>query len=283
MSGIVVTGANGQLGTSFRKLLPEATFLTRTDLDLTDLSALRRVLSRDDPDLVINCAAYTAVDRAEDEEELATLVNGLAVGEMASLCSSIGARFVTYSTDYVFGGVSDRPWVESDPCDPINAYGRSKLRGEELVAEHGGLVIRTSWVVSGTHPNFIATMLRLAQERELSVVNDQQGCPTMADDLAVATRSAIDSGASGGLHLANTGETAWFDFAREALRLAGLDPERIQPCGTSEFPTQAKRPAYSVLGSERRPVLGIADLPPWQESLPELVESLFNNGVVDRP
>ena len=281
MRNIVVTGAGGQLGTALRTVLPKARFLTRVNLDLNDLGAVRPVLEALSPDLVINCAAYTAVDRAEQEEELATRVNGHAVGEMAQFCSTNDISFITYSTDYVFGGEAGRPWLESDPTNPINAYGRSKRVGEQLTLEHGGLVIRTSWVVSGTHPNFVATMLRHSRDRILRVVNDQHGCPTIAHDLAEAT-ARIGTGASGLVHLVNAGETTWFDFAKEAVRLAEIDPAQIEACASIEFPTPAVRPAYSVLGSERLDELKIRPLPPWRASLPAVVEQLLTNGVVDR-
>lgn len=277
---IAVTGANGQLGTAFRTLLPDATFLTRSHLDLSRPESIPEVLDRLGPELVLNCAAYTAVDRAEEEEDLATAVNGRSVGEMARWCAGHGARFVTYSTDYVFDGTAVEPYVESSATDPVNAYGRSKLVGEQATLEAGGeaLVVRTSWVISGTHPNFVATMLRLAPERELRVVDDQWGCPTIAPDLARATLDALDGGATGILHLTNTGPTTWYRLAREALRRAGIPDGRLTPCTTADYPTPAARPAYSVLGSERRSELGIPDLPEWQRSLDGVVR-----GLLDRP
>lgn len=278
----VVTGASGQLGTAFRSLLPDATFLTRAELDLADRCGMREPLSVLEPDVVVNCAAYTAVDAAESDEDTATRVNGSAVAEMAEYCAAVGARFVTFSTDYVFSGDRDPVlgWVESDETDPVNAYGRSKLVGELAALSTDALVIRTSWVVSGTHPNFIATMVRLAADRELSVVNDQHGCPTIAADLAQATVAALDAGATGLLHRANEGPTTWFEFAREAVRLAGLDVERISPCTTADYPTPAPRPANSILLSERRDGLGLNPLPDWRASLPGVVEALIANGVV---
>ncbi len=277
---IVVTGAGGQLGTAFRRSIPDAVFLTRADLDLSHPARLPEILDEIGPEIVINCAAYTAVDRAEEEADLARMVNGDAVGEMAHWADDNQARLVTYSTDYVFPGIGTRPYVESDPTAPVNAYGRSKLAGEEAARTHPGvLVIRTSWVVSATHPNFVSTMIRNARDKVLRVVNDQKGCPTIAHDLAAATLTAIDVGATGLLHLTNQGETTWFEFAREAVGLAGLDPGRIVPIGTEEYPTPALRPAYSVLGSERREPLGIDPLPPWRESLPAVVEGLVGAGL----
>jgi len=273
---ILVTGGAGQLGTAFRKVLPEARFVDLADLDLTRLDLLAAALEEMRAEAIVNCAAYTAVDRAEREEDLATLVNGAAVGVMAEHAARRRIPLLTFSTDYVFSGDAGEPYVESSPTGPVNAYGRSKLAGElaALAACPGALVVRTSWLVSGTHPNFVATMMRRAGEGVVRVVDDQRGCPTMADDLAPAAWAALRTGAAGILHLTNSGETTWFDFARAVVALAGLDPRRVVPCATADYPTPARRPGYSVLGSERRPSLGLAELPSWQESLPAVVEGL---------
>jgi dTDP-4-dehydrorhamnose reductase len=274
---MLVTGAAGQLGTAFRKVLPDATLIDIAELDLTDLDLVREALEEMAPAGIVNCAAYTAVDRAEEDEALATLINGEVVRVMAEYTARAGVPFLTFSTDYVFPGDASEPYLESHPTDPINAYGRSKLAGEQaaLAANPDALVVRTSWLVSGTHPNFIATMLRLAPERELTVVADQVGCPTMADDLAPAAWRAIEAGGRGILHLTNSGPTTWHEFASEAVRLGGIDPGRIKPCTTADYPTPARRPAYSVLGSERRGPLGLGDLPHWRDSLPAVVEGLL--------
>ena len=270
---ILVTGGTGQLGTAFRKVVPEARFVDLADFDLTRGDLLVAALAEMRPEVIINCAAYTAVDRAEQEEARATEVNGTAVGVMAAFAAARDIPFLTFSTDYVFPGDGAAPYVESSPTAPLNAYGRSKLAGERVALgiHPNALVVRTSWLVSGTHPNFVGTMLRLAAEREVKVVDDQWGCPTMVDDLAPAAWAALRAGVSGVLHLTNSGETTWFRFARAAVARAGLDPERIVPCTTADYPTPARRPAYSVLGSERRRPLGLADLPPWEESLPAVV------------
>lgn len=272
---VVITGAGGQLATAMEELIPEAVALTQAELDLVDIPKVEAALLDLDPSLVLNCAAYTAVDRAEEEEELATVVNGEAVGAMARVSAELGARFVTFSTDYVFDGQADAPYMESDPTDPINAYGRSKLVGERLaLATHpGAVVIRTSWLVSATHDNFVSTMLKLVAEgRELSVVNDQVGSPTIAADLARAALAIGRGAASGIVHVTNTGSTTWFDFARVSLVLAGLNAGAVSPCTTAEYPTPAPRPAFSVLGSERRTRMRIDELPTWQESLVGVVE-----------
>jgi dTDP-4-dehydrorhamnose reductase len=273
---ILVTGGAGQLGTAFRKVLPEARLVDLADLDLTRADLLMAELAEMQPEAIVNCAAYTAVDRAEKEEALATAVNGTAVGLMAAYAAVHEIPFLTFSTDYVFPGDGTEPYLESSPVAPVNAYGRSKAAGERAalgICPHA-LVVRTSWLVSGTHPNFLATVLRRAAAGEVRVVDDQWGCPTVADDLAPAAWAALRAGVNGLLHLTNTGETTWFRFARAAVARAGLDPGRLVPCTTAEYPTPARRPAYSVLGSERRGPLGLADLPSWEESLPAVVEGL---------
>lgn len=279
----LLLGATGQLGTAMRRLLDEYAAPRRNELDLSTLTHDEALdsISGSNSRLVINCAAYTAVDRAEDEPDLATRVNGEAVGILAEVTSGLGIPFVTFSTDYVFDGRGTEPYMETDHTDPINAYGRSKLVGEEraLEANPETLVVRTSWVVSGTHPNFVATMLRLAAEgRSLQVVDDQHGCPTIADDLAAGTLEAIGESVTGLLHLTNEGPTTWFGLARAAVSEAGLDEGSIEPCTTAEYPTRAARPAYSVLGSERRESLGLASLPHWRQSLPDMVGQLLSKG-----
>jgi dTDP-4-dehydrorhamnose reductase len=273
---ILVTGGSGQLGTSFRRLLPDAVFPARQDLDLSATESIRRTLEETQPSAIINCAAYTAVDRAEDDEATATLVNGIAVGALAEYAADREIPLVTFSTDYVFAGAGTRPYVESDQTDPINAYGRSKRVGEELALDYrGALVVRTSWVISGTHPNFVATMMRLAATHDsLKVIDDQQGCPTITDDLAAATLRALDAGVTGLLHLTNQGATTWYRLARRVIELAGLDATKVVPCATEEYPLPAPRPHYSVLGSERMDRLGIEPLPGWEQSLPAVVQAL---------
>lgn len=274
---MVVLGAAGQVGTALTALRPDAIGVRRGRLDLASAGPadFETLLDEEQPSVVVNAAAYTAVDRAESEEAVATRVNGEAVGMLASACAGRRIAFVTYSTDYVFDGNGSRPYREDDPIDPVNAYGRSKSVGEEAVAEHGGLVIRTSWVISGTHPNFVATMLRLTGEgRQLKVVDDQRGRPTVAADLAAATLGAVELGITGVLHLANHGETTWFELARAAVALAGRSPEMIQPCATSEYPTPARRPSYSTLDTTRAESLGVPPMPHWRDSLPAVVAGL---------
>ncbi|GMQ94811.1 MAG: dTDP-4-dehydrorhamnose reductase [Acidimicrobiia bacterium] len=280
---IVVTGASGQLGSALRTLLgPNATYLRRTDLDLTDGDAILNSIEFLQPTMVINCAAYTAVDDAEANEDLAYRINASAVEKLAVATAEVGSGFVTLSTDYVFDGTAKGPYVESSTTQPINVYGASKLEGEHLAlaANPAALVIRTSWVLSGTHPNFLATMLRLARQRPIRVVDDQIGRPTLADDLARGIQRSIDAGANGILHLTNQGTTSWYELAKEAVTIAGLDPGNISPCTTADYPTPAQRPHNSVLDSDRLEGLGIDPLPPYREGLERAVENLMRTDLV---
>ncbi|GMR02411.1 MAG: dTDP-4-dehydrorhamnose reductase [Acidimicrobiia bacterium] len=274
---IVVIGASGQLGTALQaRLGPDALMLSEADLDLSDLSSIAQVVAAADPSILINAAAYTNVDKAEEEPDVAMRVNGEAVGVLAAAARTAGAQFVTVSTDYVFDGTADRPYVESDPTNPVNAYGTSKLAGERaaLDANPETLVVRTSWLMSGTHRNFADTILRLTKERELTVVDDQFGHPTLASDLAGGILDAASKGVTGVLHLTNQGVTTWFDLARELVTIAGGDVSRVQPCATSSYPTAAKRPANSVLDSVRTGPIGLAQLPDYHEGLADLVAEL---------
>lgn len=272
----VLLGATGQLGTAMRRLLPDARVVGREQLDLAVATPedVRTVITPHRPDAVINCAAFTAVDTAEDEEATALTVNGEAVGQLAEATAELGIPLLTYSTDYVFAGTANSPYLESDPTDPVNAYGRTKLVGElaALAANPRSLVIRTSWVVSGTHPNFLVAILtRALADQPLRVVDDQRGCPTVAADLATASLAALDAGASGLLHLTNSGATTWFDLARATLLEAGMGAAVLEPCSSAEYPTRARRPAYSVLGSEVLPSLPITPMPDWRDSLAGVV------------
>jgi len=277
---IVVTGAAGQLGTAFRRLLGNsARFLSRTDLDLSNPGSIRPVLERLRPTTLINCAAYTAVDRAESESDIAEAINTTAVGIMAAVTRDIGTQFATFSTDYVFDGFASQPYVESDAPNPINTYGRTKRQGEiaAVTANPEALVIRTSWVLSGTHRNFATTMIRLAlqEQEEITVAEDQHGHPTLANDLAASTLSALNARAAGILHLTNTGVTSWYGLAQEIVELAGLTGDRIRPCTSEEYPTPARRPANSVIRSERLNELGLDPLPSYRSGLQDAVSEIL--------
>lgn len=273
---ILLTGATGQVGTALAPRLAQADELvapTRDEFDLSRPGSVTGVLDGLAPSVIVNLAAWTAVDAAEDHEDEATTVNGTAVGVMARWAAANDAWLVTMSSDYVFDGSGDRPLLEGHPTQPLNTYGRSKLAGEQAALASGvALVVRTSWVVSATHPNFVATMLSLLERGvDPKVVDDQHGRPTVADDLAVALADVVRIRPTGLLHLANAGTTTWWGLAREVARSAGMDPGRIAACGTRDFPTPARRPAWSVLGSGRLDELGLDPLPAWRESLPAVV------------
>ena len=262
---VLVTGAGGMLGSD---LVRDGVLgLTRADLDVTDADAVARAFADFQPDVVINCAAWTDVDGAESGEEAATELNGRAAGIVAAAAREVGAAVVYPSTDYVFDGAGARPYVESDPVGPQSAYGRSKLAGEEAVAaaNERHFIVRTSWLF-GTHGrNFVDTMLELGRDRdELKVVDDPVGRPTYTGDLADALLELARSDAYGIHHIAGGGEPcSWYDFAATIFDQASLSV-RLVPCTTEEFPRPAPRPAYSVLDSERRDAIR---LPDWRSGL----------------
>ncbi len=266
----LIIGASGQLGTAFSKLLPMAIAWDRRDLDLREIGEIRSRVEALSPRRIINCAAYTDVEGAEDHEATATAVNGEAVGVLAAVASGIGAQLVTFSTDYVFDGLSDEPYTESSVPNPLNAYGRSKLMGEDLALTYPkSLVVRTSWLLSTTHPNFVTTVLSLARERETLVVDDQWGRPTMVDDLAPATLQALDSDVTGLLHLASPPTTTRHGLAQDACRAAGVDPGRIIACTTADYPTRAPRPRHAALATER---IGFS-MPDWRNGLARVADN----------
>ena len=275
---IAVLGAGGQLGAAFIRLLDgDAVPVTRADIDLTRPEEIGPWIASNRPELVVNCAAYTAVDAAEDDEYTARLVNATSVGHLAASAARHGAGLVTFSTDYVFDGSKDSGYLESDTPRPLNVYGATKLEGEHLAmqAHPGALVIRTSWVLSGTHRNFALTMLELIARGEVRVVDDQRGRPTMVDDLARASMGAVEKGAAGLLHLANQGVTSWFGLAREIAELGELDPSRVLPISTDQFSRPAARPLNSVLDSERIQDIGIPPLPHYRDRLGTMVAELL--------
>jgi dTDP-4-dehydrorhamnose reductase len=263
---LMITGAGGQLGARLRELAPWATAYDRASLDVTDAAAVRDAVSRHD--VIINAAAWTDVDGAEAAESAATLVNGAS--EIGS--AGEGKRLIHVSTDYVFDGAASTPYQENSRTNPINAYGRSKLAGEQAVLAAGGTVVRTAWLYDTSGRNFMTTMLKLAAERDvLTVVDDQHGQPTWALALArqlLALASAQDAPA-GIYHGTCGGKTTWYGFAREIFRLSGLDPDRIQPTTSDKFPRPARRPAYSVLAHENWTAAGLTPLPPWNTTLAE--------------
>ncbi len=284
---LLVTGANGQVGWELRQSLAplgEVIALDRAACDLARPAEAARILRAATPDIIVNAAAYTAVDRAEQEEELATLINGTAVGEIAETARQLGALLIHYSTDYVFDGRKDAPYAEDDVPHPISAYGRSKLAGERAIAQCGGryLIVRTSWIYAARGHNFLKTVLRLARERdELRIVDDQIGAPTWARDLAAATavmtrqarqEIARDDFESGLFHVTGSGATSWFVFAQAVVKQAeqsGLlaRKSKIVPIASSEYPVAATRPKNSRLSGARARNRFMIALPEWEQSL----------------
>jgi len=279
---ILILGAGGQVGTELQRSFADAGEVIACDRKAADLSRseeLRTIIAQLRPAVILNAAAYTAVDRAESEAELAMTINGHAPRVLAKEAAKLDALLVHYSTDYVFDGSKKSPWVESDAPNPLNVYGRTKLSGENAIREVGCkyLIFRTSWVYGPHGHNFLRTMLRLGRERDqLKIVDDQFGAPTSSRAIAEATRLVVDGVAAmnsglGLYHMTCGGETTWCGFAREIFsrkRQEGPDkvPEVI-PIASSEYPTPAKRPANSVLSNEKlRSTFGVS-LPDWQSAL----------------
>ena len=265
---VIVTGAGGMLGGDVVTVADaqghEVVALDRDDLDVTDPKRVERVITREHPGAVINCAAWTDVDGAESSEHDAELVNGEGAGFVADAARQAGAKVLYVSTDYVFDGSKQGPYTESDEPAPLNAYGRTKLAGERATAliTKRSFIVRSSWLF-GPGGNFVETMLRLGEGGgPVVVVHDQVGCPTYTGHLAVGLVRLIDSEAYGVHHMAGGGSCSWCRFARAIFARTGAGV-RVEPCSTSEFPRPARRPAYSVLASER----GAPGLPAWEEGL----------------
>ena len=289
MSGWLVTGAGGMLGRDLAKLLAregeDATSYGRSELDITDAVAVGKVLLRRKPAVVVNCAAWTAVDDAESNEEEAFLVNGHAVGDLAAACASHGITLAQMSTDYVFDGASRQPYGEGDPPCPHTAYGRTKLAGERAVLDQfgeggvPGYVVRTAWLYGAHGPNFVRTMIRLERERpSIDVVSDQRGQPSWTVDVAGQIIALVRSGAASGVyHATSSGETTWFGLARGVFGLLGADPSRVRATTSEAYPRPAARPAYSVLGHDAWASAGLEPIGDWRVSLrgafPELLQS----------
>jgi dTDP-4-dehydrorhamnose reductase len=283
---IIVTGSNGQLGSELKELAVQYPslrfiFLSRNELSITDKRALQNVFQLHHPSYFINCAAYTAVDKAEEERELAFEINGKAVGVIAELCKQNNCRLIHISTDYVFDGNSKQPLTEADRVDPVNAYGESKLLGEQLALKSNpeAIIIRTSWVYSFYGRNFVKTMMRLMKEKEsIGVVQDQVGSPTYAADLADAILQIILSGkwVPGIYNYSNEGVISWFDFATE-IRTIIHSSCKVNPITTEQFPTPAKRPAYSGLDKTKIQATYPVPIKEWKESLKVCIKKLQSN------
>ncbi len=263
----LITGADGQLGTELRALLPQAIGVDVSDLDITDEAAVKKFVSENGVDTIINCAAYTAVDKAEDEPEKCYAVNVTGVMNLARS----GAKVIHVSTDYVFDGTGFKPYVETDETNPASVYGRTKREGEEALLDLARTcaVVRTAWLYSPYGNNFVKTMRRLGEQKDsLNVVADQVGTPTCAADLAraiVALSPQMKDGTKEVYHYSNEGVCSWYDFAREVMKLSGLKC-CVNPIETAQYPTKARRPFYSVLNKSKIKKLGI-EVPHWQESL----------------
>lgn len=285
---IVVTGTNGQLGWELKQLSASLegqfhfVFTDRVTLDLANPNSIAPFFDQISPNYFINCAAYTAVDKAETEQNLALTINGKSVGIIAECCEKYHCKLINISTDYVFDGNGSSPYTVDTPTDPINYYGHSKLVGEELAQKNNpsSIIIRTSWVYSTHGNNFVKTMLRLMKERdELKVVSDQVGSPTFAADLAKAIIHIIEEDQNGNkrsgiYHYSNTGVISWYDFAITICNLADLNTI-ITPIPTSDYPTPAKRPAYSVMDSSKTAIDFGINLHHWSDSLRECFHQLY--------
>ncbi len=285
---ILVTGSNGQLGQSLKKIASqypqyEISFATRADIDLSDSDSIAQFFQGKRFDLIINCAAYTAVDKAESEAELADQINHLAVQQLAEIAKQQHAKLIHISTDYVFNGQQCRPYIEMDDVEPQGVYGLTKLKGEQAVSKimaANALIIRTSWVYSEFGNNFVKTMLRLASDRDsLSVIFDQVGTPTYATDLAKTIMTIIQNEAfqqefsSDIVHYSNEGVCSWYDFAKTIFELSGIECD-VSPIETKDYPTPATRPHYSLLNKAKIKQGYDVETPYWKDSLQQCLKAL---------
>ena len=275
---ILVTGANGQLGCEMRRLGAVSPnnyiFTDVAELDITNAAAVMDAVKMAGVDIIVNCAAYTNVDKAESDEATAELINATAVANLAAAMKEVGGTLFHVSTDYVFGSEGNTPRTEDMPLSPLGVYGRTKLHGEQAILESGckALIFRTAWLYSEFGNNFLKTMMRLTAEKEqLNVVFDQVGTPTYAGDLALAIFSIIEAGVYEGnegiYHFSNEGVCSWYDFAVEIAAAAGNTACRINPCHSSEFPSPVTRPPYSVLDKTKIKNTFDIDIPHWRESM----------------
>lgn len=280
---ILITGCNGQLGNEMQLLEkenPQHTYFNTdvAELDITDQTAVEDFVGRNNIDGIVNCAAYTAVDKAEDNKELCTTLNTVAPAYLAAAIEKRGGWLVQVSTDYVFDGTHHTPYVETDTPSPDSVYGSTKLAGELGVTKFckRAMIIRTAWLYSTFGNNFVKTMIRLGREREeLGVVFDQIGTPTYAADLAKAIMTAINKGIVPGVyHFSNEGVTSWYDFTKAIHRVAGIKSCHVRPLHTAEYPAKANRPAYSVLDKTKiKQTYGI-EIPHWEEALGKCIALL---------
>ena len=271
---ILITGAGGQFGTELMLMaasMPgvEAVGFTRGQLDVTDLGQTERTVRKEKPDVVIHAAAYTAVDRAEQDEENAYRVNAHGTRHVAAAAEAVGAKMCFISTDYVFDGKKRRPYREDDPTNPLNVYGKSKQAGEKAVQQETEkfFIVRTSWLYGLHGNNFVKTMLALADAgKPLKVVHDQTGSPTYAKDLARFILELVRTDKYGIYHASNTGSCTWYEFAKTIFRYSGIQAE-VLPCTTEQYPRPAQRPEYSVMDHMSILANGFQDFRPWQDAL----------------
>jgi dTDP-4-dehydrorhamnose reductase len=283
---ILITGANGQLGREFQELSVSFSpfnflFASRNELEISNEQSVNDFFKNNNIDVCVNCAAYTAVDKAETEKELAIAVNATAVGFLAKACKKYNAQFIHISTDYVFDGTATSPYKTDDKTNPVNFYGQTKLDGElnAIKENENSIIIRTAWVYSSFGNNFVKTMIRLMKEREsIGVVSDQRGAPTYAADLASAVMQIIDKNnfVAGIYHYSNEGNISWYDFAKEIA--AQINTTCIvNPITTNQFPTPAARPAYSVLDTSKIKNTFKITIPGWRISLQNCLSKLLSN------
>lgn len=284
---ILVTGKNGQLGQSLKRLTTQYPLFTfefvgRDELDLSDDASIQSYFQKNSFDYIVNCAAYTAVDKAEEEKDLADAINHQAVKTLAQIAKQQDAILIHVSTDYVFNGESFKPYQEDDSTEPQGVYGSSKLKGEQAFLEVNpkGCIIRTSWVYSEYGNNFVKTMLRLGKERdELGIIFDQVGTPTYAGDLAKAilqlltTHDSLLTQKSEIFHFSNEGVCSWYDFAKTIFELSAIEC-KVNPIETKDYPTPAKRPHYSVLNKQKIKQAFKLEIPYWKDSLIICLETL---------
>jgi dTDP-4-dehydrorhamnose reductase len=281
---LLITGGLGLLGTEIARVFDGSAGIRTTDReewDVTDPAACRREVDGFRPDVVIHCAAWTAVDRAESEAEAARLLNVEGTRNVARACRERGALMVTFGTDYIFDGASPRPYREEDPANPLSVYGKTKWAAEQALREEGGdhLLVRAQWLFGPAGKNFIRTILEKARQGEtLRVASDQVGCPTFSRDLAVAVRNLLGARARGTVHFSSEGETSWFGLARYVLERCGLPAARLSPARTRELPYPAPRPAYGVLSKEKYRAVTGASPRPWEEAVGEYIDMIDSEG-----
>ena len=287
MKNVLVTGANGQLGNEMRRLgsiSPNNYIFTDVaELDITDKAAVAQFVATNSVDVIVNCAAYTNVDKAEDDQATAELINATAVANLAEAVKAVDGTLIHVSTDYVFGTDGNTPRTEDMPTAPLGVYGVTKLHGEQAIAASGckALIFRTAWLYSEFGGNFLKTMLRLTSEKEfINVVFDQVGTPTYAGDLAMTIFSIVEGGMYEGnegiYHFSNEGVCSWYDFAREIARVAGNRECKILPCLSSEYPSKVSRPAYSVLDKSKIKRTFGTTIPHWRESVERCINKLMS-------